>query len=255
MRLDQYVCRQGIFASRAKAQEAIRKGRVLVNGKPAHKCGQEVSSSDAITHLDDEKDRYVSRSAEKLMTAFSRFDLSPQGCVCLDIGASTGGFTQCLYERQAAYIYAVDVGHDQLHPSLRNIPNIEQRDGVNGRYLQPADFDRPIDLIVMDVSFISCRKMLDAIGRLLPSGKIAIFLIKPQFELPDLPRTAHGVIHPSQAQLMALFETIQQEAATAGLALQGICPSTIAGKEGNQEYLAYGIKDGTPRRLAAIYSR
>ena len=192
MRLDQYLVTLEKFSTRNQAQEAIKDGIVYVNQKQVKKPAFDVSETDAIEVL--QVSRYVSRSGEKLAGALKQFYVDPKDKVCLDIGASTGGFTDCLLQNGASFVYALDVGKDQLVDKLRNHPCVDCREEVNCRYLERDDFDKDIDLVVMDVSFISSTKLMESISKVLDVNKEAIILIKPQFEVGKQHLSKHGIV-------------------------------------------------------------
>ena len=184
-RIDKLLVERGLAESRTKAQAMIMAGVVLVNDqrveKPSHQF--DTNSSIRIKGGDDPTSRYVGRGGLKLEAALREFQLDVTGLTCLDVGASTGGFTDCLLQHGAKRVVALDVGHNQIDWRLRNDPRVEVREGVNARYLQPEDFADKFDLAVVDVSFISATKVLPAIVPLLVDGGSIITLIKPQFEV------------------------------------------------------------------------
>ena len=183
-RIDQLLTLRGVCESREQAQRAIMAGRVTVDGRKAEKPGLQVSL-DARVEVEG-AERYVGRGGLKLEAALADFQISPKGKTCLDIGSSTGGFTDCLLQHGAARVYAIDVGRGQLAWKLRNDPRVIVREGVNARYLTSTDLEGPIELGVADVSFISLTLILPAVFALLPNAADMIVLIKPQFELsPD----------------------------------------------------------------------
>jgi 23S rRNA (cytidine1920-2'-O)/16S rRNA (cytidine1409-2'-O)-methyltransferase len=184
-RIDRLLVERGLADSRTKAQSLIMAGAVLVNEQRIDKPS-ELFPPDApirIKGADDPASRYVSRGGVKLEAALREFAINVSGKLCLDIGASTGGFTDCLLQQGARRVITVDVGHNQLDWRLRNDPRIEVREGVNARYLQPQDFAERFDLAVMDVAFISATKVMPAIVPLLRDRGCLIVLIKPQFEV------------------------------------------------------------------------
>ncbi|MCF0111685.1 MAG: TlyA family RNA methyltransferase [Erysipelotrichaceae bacterium] len=239
MRLDVQIVALGLAQTRNKAQQAIKDGLVTVNRKPVTKAGYEVADTDEIQLADTPETKYVSRSYEKLRHALDTFHVNCKDKVVLDIGASTGGFTQCVLDRNAAYSYACDVGTGQLHSSLRIHPKVENREGVNCRYLKKEDFEKTIDLVVMDVSFISCTKMFEAISAVLLPGKEAIVLIKPQFELGPKELNKHGVVKNLEKKTESLLAMVHDQAKLHHLQVVATTVSSIKGTEGNQEFLAY----------------
>ncbi|GHA30168.1 hypothetical protein GCM10007989_27330 [Devosia pacifica] len=183
IRLDQALEQRGLLGSRARARDAVKRGTVKVNGIPASKPHQPVGPDDVLT-LDDPAAQYVSRAVLKLIAGLDAAGLSDlAGSVCLDVGASTGGFTQVLLERGASKVYAVDVGHDQLHPNLRAEPRVLSFEGTNARELTRENVPDSIDLLVCDISFVSVTKVLAAPLSLCREGALAIILFKPQFEV------------------------------------------------------------------------
>lgn len=186
---------------------------------------------------DDPAARYVGRGGLKMEAALREFQVDARGLTCLDIGASTGGFTDCLLQHGAARVVAIDVGHNQLDWRLRNDLRVEAREGVNARYLQPEEFSTKFDLIVMDVSFISATKVLAALVPLLTERGGIITLIKPQFEVGRGEVGRGGIVtDPSQHQ--RVIEEVNNCAAELGLNVCGVVESPIHGAEGNREFLA-----------------
>ncbi|MDD6467794.1 MAG: TlyA family RNA methyltransferase [Erysipelotrichaceae bacterium] len=246
MRLDQYLVQQQLFETRNRAQEAIKDGLITINGKQIVKPGYQVSEHDEIQMI--QTTRYVSRSGEKLAGALQQFQIDVSNLVALDIGASTGGFTDCLLQYGAKYVYAVDVGQDQLVPSLRNRVDVECREQVNCRYLEKEDFEKPIELVVMDVSFISCTKLMESISKVLLDKHGCIILIKPQFEVGKQYLSKHGIV-TNQNEVWKSIQFCIDTAKGYQLELQDIMYSSVKGKEGNQEFLAYFIKCGAHLQL------
>ncbi|MEM9629992.1 MAG: TlyA family RNA methyltransferase [Pseudomonadota bacterium] len=240
-RLDQHLVDKGLFPSRARARDAILRGTVTIGGtvctKPAQKVGPDVA-----VEVADPASRYVSRAALKLIEGLERFGVDPSGKVCLDIGASTGGFTQVLLENGAARVHAIDVGHDQLHESLRNHPGVRAQDGLNARELtlQHLENQRP-ELVVSDVSFISLRLALPPALELASPGAEGIFLVKPQFEAGKDNIGKGGLVAPAVAEETAL--QLQSWLATIpGWTAGDLVPSPVKGGDGNAEWLLYGQK-------------
>ncbi|HEY0724570.1 MAG TPA: TlyA family RNA methyltransferase, partial [Pyrinomonadaceae bacterium] len=184
-RIDKLLVERGLADSRTKAQAMVMAGVVLVDEqrveKPSHQF--DTNSSIRIKGGDDPTTRYVGRCGLKLEAALREFQIDVSGLTCLDVGASTGGFTDCLLQNGATKVFAVDVGHNQIDWRLRNDERVEVREGVNARYLTPEDFPHKFELVVMDVSFISVTKVLPAIVPLLAPGGSIVTLIKPQFEV------------------------------------------------------------------------
>lgn len=236
VRLDQLLWKRGLADTREQAQRLIRAGLASVAGRRADKPGHAYPADADIAVERGEK--FVSRGGFKLERALDFFGLDVAGRVCLDIGASTGGFTDCLLQRGAGKVYAVDVGKGQLHWKLRNDPRVSVRDGVNARYLKAADIGEPADLVTVDVSFISLTKVLPAVREILRSGGRLVTLIKPQFEAGRRQVGKGGVVrdprvHAEVVKRIRLFGTRE-----TGLEWVGVCESPIRGPAGNIEFLA-----------------
>lgn len=241
-RLDQLLVTRGLAPSRSRARDAIQRGTVRVNGQTVTKPAQIVDLAAALT-VEDPAGRFVSRGALKLVAALDHFDLSPEGLSCLDVGASTGGFTQVLLERGAAHVTAVDVGHGQMHPALAADPRVTNIEGLNARHLTRDDLGgRPIDFIVSDVSFISLRLALHPALHLAEPGARAVLLVKPQFEAGREAISKAGLLKdPDSAPAVAAgIERWFTE--TMGYDSLGLIPSPIAGGDGNVEFLLAGVK-------------
>jgi len=193
MRADKFFADK--FGSRTKAAEALEKGWVLANGKPL-RPKDEVTENTVITFV-DEGDRYVSNGGYKLARALEKFAFAVEGLTFADIGASTGGFTDCLLQNGAKRVYAVDVGESQLHEKIAEDSRVTVMDHTNARYLKKSDFDEPINGIVTDVSFISLRLIFPAIAEIMEDGGFAVTLIKPQFECENKNIGKSGIVHPS----------------------------------------------------------
>ncbi len=235
IRLDQHLHEAGHFDSREKAQRAILAGQVTVDGRIADKAGTKVSPQSEI--LITGRDRYVGRGGHKLEGALAGFALDPMGMTCLDLGSSTGGFTDCLLQHWAAHVTAVDVGRGQLAWSLRQDPRVEVREGINARYLTPSDFDRQFDLIVGDLSFISLTRILPAAFELLKRDGSMIMLIKPQFELSRADVGKGGIVRDPLARERAV-ESIRIWVTNAGHRFDKVIESPLPGTSGNIEFLA-----------------
>jgi 23S rRNA (cytidine1920-2'-O)/16S rRNA (cytidine1409-2'-O)-methyltransferase len=235
IRLDQHLQEKGFFDSREKAQRAILAGQVTVAGQIADKPGTKVNPASEI--LITGRDRYVGRGGHKLEGALTGFGLDPTGMACLDLGSSTGGFTDCLLQHWASHVTAVDVGRGQLAWSLRQDPRVEVREGINARYLTPSDFTRRFDLIVGDLSFISLTKILPAAFELLTQEGAMIVLIKPQFELSRAEIGKGGIVRDLAARARAV-ESIRNWVIAAGHRFDGVIESPLPGTSGNIEFLA-----------------
>lgn len=233
IRLDLALEQRGLLPSRARARDAILRGTVTINGVAASKPHQLVGQSDKLA-LSDPAASYVSRAALKLVAGLDAGGIDPSGKTCLDVGASTGGFTQVLMERGAARIYAVDVGHDQLHARLRGSSRIVSMEGVNARDLTPELIPEPIDLVVSDISFVSVTKVLAAPLALCGPETEAVILFKPQFEVGRSNVGKGGIVTDETAIATALAEVIAFVEAQ-GFRHRLSVPSPIAGGDGNLE--------------------
>ncbi|WP_338722425.1 TlyA family RNA methyltransferase [Devosia sp. XK-2] len=233
IRLDLALEQRGLMPSRARARDAILRGTVSVNGAAAKKPNQMVGADDILT-LDDPAAGYVSRAALKLIAGLEAGAVDPKGKICLDIGSSTGGFTQALLERGAAKVFAVDVGHEQLHPSLREDDRVVSLEGVNARDLNRSTIPDPVTLLVSDVSFVSLTKVLAApLGLCAPEAE-AVILFKPQFEVGREFVGKGGIVTDAEATERALADVIGF-VESAGLKLRTKVTSPIAGGDGNVE--------------------
>jgi len=237
-RIDQALVERGLSESREKARRAIMAGRVLINRQPARKPSDTVRDSDAVALTEPEK--FVSRGGHKLDHALAHFALEVRGAVAVDLGASTGGFTDCLLQRGAARVFAVDVGHGQLAWPLRNDPRVVVMERTNARTLSPDAMPRPFegaDIVVADCSFISLRLVLPAAAGLLRPGGKAAALVKPQFEAgkEEADRGA-GVIRDSEVHERVLAELESFVRSMAGLAWRGVTESPLLGPAGNKEF-------------------
>ena len=214
-------------------------GVVLVNEQRVEKPSDQFVTDAPIRvkHADDPASRYVGRGGIKLEAALREFELDVNGAVCLDVGASTGGFTDCLLQNGARKVFAIDVGHNQLDWRLRNDPRVEAREGINARYLQPPDFPAKFDLAVMDVSFISATMVLPAIVPFVKEGGAIVTLIKPQFEVGRGEVGGGGIVRDPEKRAQAV-EKVNQCAADLRLHVAGVIESPIQGAEGNVEFLA-----------------
>ena len=235
-RLDEALVEAGFFDSADAAARAVMAGKVLRNGQPESKPGTPVRSDDTLALAPTEK--YVGRGGFKLEAALDAFGVDPSEKVCLDVGASTGGFTDCLLQRGAAKVYAIDVGKNQLDWRLRNDPRVESREGVNARFLEPADFAPVPALAVGDVSFISLTAILPAVFQVVRPGGDLIFLIKPQFEAPREAVGAGGIVREESVR-QACVEKIREFVERAGHRWFGTIPSPITGRDGNVEFLCH----------------
>jgi len=251
-RIDKLLVERGLAESRTKAQAMVMAGIVLVDEQRVEKPSQQFdpNSTIRIKGGDDPTSRYVGRGGLKLEAALREFQVDVAGLICVDVGASTGGFTDCLLQHGAAGVVAVDVGHNQIDWRLRNDPRVEVREGVNARYLKPEDFASKFDLVVMDVSFISATKVLPAIVPLLVNGGTIVTLIKPQFEVGKGEVGGGGIVRDA-AKRARVVEEVNEAARALGLEVVNVIESPIQGAEGNVEYLAFYKFDLTQRRKDA----
>ena len=239
-RIDKLLVERGLAESRTKAQAMVMAGVVLVNEQRVEKPSEQVSfdSQIRIKHADDPRSRYVGRGGLKLEAALKTFAIDVRRAVCLDVGASTGGFTDCLLQNGAAKVFAIDVGHNQIDWRLRNDQRVEVRESVNARYLKPEDFPVKFDVVAVDVSFISVTKVLPAVVPLLKPDASLVVLIKPQFEVGRADVGSGGVVRDGDKRLRAV-EAVNQFATELGLHVHATIESPITGAEGNIEYLAH----------------
>jgi 23S rRNA (cytidine1920-2'-O)/16S rRNA (cytidine1409-2'-O)-methyltransferase len=234
MRLDRLLVMRGLAETRSKAQDLIRRGAVRLGSRIVLKTGFEVSAGEPIEVI--ENTHYVARSAWKLLAALDHFGFSPADRTCLDVGASTGGFTQVLLERGAARVFAVDVGHDQLHSSLKMNPKVISMEKTDARALTPDRFDAQIGAVTCDVSFISLLKILPPILQLAHESAWLVALVKPQFEAGRALIGKGGIVKDEQARAAAVNSAIASLEA-AGWTVRGALPSPLAGQDGNEETL------------------
>lgn len=234
-RLDEALVARGLYPTRSRARDAILRGTVTVNGSTVMKPAQPVGADAAIAIVDDAR-AYVSRAALKLKHALDHFDLSPQGLNCLDIGASTGGFSEVLLEHGARHVTAIDVGHGQLAPSLAQDPRVALWEGLNARELTEAQVKMPLQFIVCDVSFISLKLALPKALALAAPGARLIALIKPQFEAGREALSKGGIVK-SETLRQQICDDIASWLGTSGWPVIGLTPSPLAGGSGNREFL------------------
>jgi len=238
-RVDKLLVERGLAPSRTRAHALVMAGLVLAGEQRVEKPS-ETFAADAplrVRGSDDPAARYVGRGGLKLEKALDEFGLDPLGFVCLDVGASTGGFTDCLLQRGARRVVAVDVGHNQIDWRLRTNERVEVREGTNARHLRPEDFSERFDLVVMDVSFISATKILPALVPLLTKGGRVVVLVKPQFEV-GRGEVGKGGIVRDPAQHARVVEEVNATSLSLGLAVRGVIESPITGADGNREFLA-----------------
>jgi len=234
MRADEWLVAQGMVSNRSRAKDLVRRQAVLLNGEPIRKAGHQILEGQTLELA--EQDRYVGRGAHKLIAALDAFKLNVEGRIAVDLGASTGGFTQVLLERGVARVYAIDVGHGQLADSLQNHPQVVNMEGVNAR--NALELPEATNLVVGDLSFISLRLVWQTIFQQIGPEGDGVLLVKPQFEVGPGGVNQRGVVkhlrdaESAVSQLLAWGET-------QGLYAWGKVPSPLEGKKGNQEYLVH----------------
>lgn len=247
-RLDKILVDRGLAPSRERARALILAGKVAVNGRVADKAGLKVAP-DAQVELREEDHPYVSRGALKLVKALDTWGIDPSGRVCMDVGASTGGFTDVLLRRGARRVFAIDVGYGQLAWPIRKDSRVTVLERENIRYLDPAKIDEPVDLATVDVSFISLTLVLPRVAELMgpPPGKPIIALVKPQFEAGKTDVGKGGVVRDPEKRRAAVAK-VAEFARTAGFVVEDTIESPILGPAGNVEYL---MLLRTPDRIRA----
>ncbi len=245
MRIDVFLTENGIVPSRSRAKELLQKGAIRlcdkVITKPSYEVPNSVTPSDVT--VDEEENKYVGRGGYKLEAALNTFDFDVKGKVALDIGASTGGFTDCLLKNGAKRVYAVDSGTAQLHKSLLDDERVVSIENYNARYLDKKDFSDVIDLVTIDVSFISQTLIIPKIAEVLPVGASFISLIKPQFEVGKEYIGKKGIVKDEKARKSAV-KKVCDFACSFGFELVSVIPSPIFGGDGNIEFLAYFKRSG-----------
>lgn len=242
VRLDQALVQRALCESREQAKRLIIAGEVLVNEEPATKPGLLIAPDAALRVKQQPK--YVSRGGFKLEGALDHFGVAVGGRVCLDIGASTGGFTDCLLQRGAARVYAFDVGTNQLVWKLRSDPRVISRENFNVRHMQPGDLPEPVDLVVADVSFISLTLVLSPAIPVMKPGADAVVLVKPQFELSREEVGKGGIVREPALRDKACEKIRAFIASRADLEWRGLVESSLQGTDGNQEYLVWFQRRG-----------
>lgn len=251
MRADVYLTEQGYAPSRRRAQELIESGSVTVDGKVVKKSSTAIEEGEHVVTVEDQL-AYVSRGGLKLEAALDAFLPDIAGMTALDIGASTGGFTDCMLSRGAVRVYAVDAGVGQLAKKLREDPRVISREHLNARALSPGDINgERVDLIVMDVSFISATYILPQFPSLLKEGGYAICLIKPQFEVGKSMLGKGGIVKDPKAHRAAV-ERVMQGGIQAGLTPVGLIPSPVTGGDGNREFLICFVCGETDRQALRL---
>ncbi len=239
-RADMFLVARGFAKSRAEAQEAIRAGRVKADGVGVQKPAQILRDGQEIVY--SPVHNYVSRGGVKLAAALEHFHLSPEGRVCLDLGASTGGFTDVLLRGGAEHVYAVDVGHGQLHGKFRRDARVTVREGVNSRNLTRAHVPQLVSAITVDVSFIGLQTALPAALELAAPGCWLVGLVKPQFEVGQLYVGKGGIVRDEEARMRAVSDVSEWLVSNDGWASLGRMESPIAGGDGNVEFLLAAAK-------------
>jgi 23S rRNA (cytidine1920-2'-O)/16S rRNA (cytidine1409-2'-O)-methyltransferase len=251
-RLDVWLAEQGLSESREKAQALVMAGRVKVDGLRATKPGTRIRQGVQVEV--DPGPAHVGRGALKLQGALDAFGVDPRGSVAIDVGASTGGFTETLLERGAARVYAIDVGRGQLHERLRRDPRVVVRDRTNARTLSPGLIPERCTLAVMDVSFISVCKILGPLASVLAPAACTLVLVKPQFEVGRRQVGRGGIVRDPELQLQAL-RGVADFAQAAGYGVRGACASPVTGAAGNREFFLHLVQGGeaqAPDTLALL---
>lgn len=242
MRIDRLVAERGLAASRQTAQALVLAGRIMADGQKIDKCGTVVPESAQLTVLGGERS-YVSRAGRKLAGALDHFLGDVGGKVCLDVGASTGGFTECLLERGAAKVFAVDAGVNQLAWKLRQDPRVVVMERTNARFLRPAQLGEAADLLTMDVSFISSTLIIPVLAALMNPGAEAFVLVKPQFEVGRGRVGQGGIVRDSGLHSEAI-DRVSVSLLGNGFRVTGCCESSPPGAEGNREFFLHAIYRG-----------
>lgn len=226
--------------SRQKAQDALKQDRVSVNGKIISKSSMEINDDDVI-EMTDPKKIFVSRAGFKLEEILEKHQVEVSGLNCIDIGASTGGFTDCLLQRDAHSVTAVDVGTMQLHLSLRDNPRVVVMENTNARNLKAEQFDYQFDVLVMDVSFISIKLLIENLVDLVKSQGKLFILVKPQFEVGEKYLNKHGVVK-DEKQVIRILNEYRVLFKQLNISIVDCLKSSVTGREGNQEYIFYLVK-------------
>ena len=240
-RLDVWLAENGLAESREKAQALVMAGRVRVNGRPASKPGTRVGGCAEVTVAPGPS--HVGRGALKLAEALDAFAVDARGRVAVDVGASTGGFTETLLARGATRVHAVDVGRGQLHERLRTDPRVVVLDRTNARSLTPAQIGEPCGIASVDISFISATKILPALRSILAPGADVLILVKPQFEVGRSQVGRGGIVKDPSLHRQAMRD-VAEAAQGLGYAVRGACASPITGAEGNREFFLHLVPEG-----------
>jgi 23S rRNA (cytidine1920-2'-O)/16S rRNA (cytidine1409-2'-O)-methyltransferase len=236
-RLDAELVRRGLVPSREQARQAVLAGRVLVAGAPAAKPDRLVDAGEALV-VQGPPPRYVGRGGLKLEAALDRFGVDPAGLRAIDVGSSTGGFTDCLLQHGAARVVAVDVGRNQLHERLRADPRVDVHEQTNVRHVDPADLGGPAPLVVADLSFISLRTVLGPLLALVAPGGRLLALVKPQFEAGRAEASRGRGVVADPAVWRRVLGELRDALVSHGAAMMGVMVSPITGADGNVEFLA-----------------
>ncbi len=240
IRLDRLLVDRGLAASRERARALILAGAVLVNEEPVDKAGTLIAESAAV-RVRGEDHPYVSRGGVKLKGALGAFGIRVEGFSAIDVGASTGGFTDCLLQEGARKVYAVDVGYGQIAWKLRNDPRVVLFERTNIRHFSGVGVEEPVDIAVVDTSFISLRHVIPSVIRFVRDGGIILALIKPQFEVGRGEVGKKGVVRDPSIHLRVVAD-LAGFFAEQGLSVRGTCESQITGPEGNKEFFIWAVK-------------
>ncbi|MEM1376896.1 MAG: TlyA family RNA methyltransferase [Pseudomonadota bacterium] len=242
-RLDHILVERGFYETRSRARDAVMRGAITIDGVVSTKAGAKVSAASEIM-VQDHAQAYVSRAALKLVSALDTFSLDPENLACLDLGASTGGFTQVLLQHGATHVFAVDVGHGQLVPEIADHPRVTSLEKLNARDLTLAHLDNQApQLVVSDMSFISLKLAAEPALNLASAGAQCVLLVKPQFEVGRPKIGKGGLVSNADAQNCVEDLRMWLDALPAWNSI-GIAPSPITGGDGNSEFLLVGSKDG-----------
>ena len=239
-RLDRILVDRGLVASRERARALILAGVVLVNEEPVDKAGALIAEGAAV-RIRGEDHPYVSRGGVKLKGAIDAFGIGVKGCSALDVGASTGGFTDCLLQEGARKVYAVDVGYGQIAWKLRNDPRVVLFERTNIRHFSGVGVEEPVDIAVIDTSFISLRLVIPSVLRFVKNGGTLLALVKPQFEVGKGEVGKKGVVRDPALHLKVVGD-LASFCAELGLSVRGTCESPLTGPEGNREFFIWAVK-------------
>lgn len=241
MRADLFLYTNAYTDSRQQAQRLIKAGAVTVDGAVITKASENIDESVFHQVTISKEEKYVSRGGIKLEGALEEFGVRTEGTVCVDVGASTGGFTDCLLQRGAARVYALDSGKDQLHKKIADDPRVISKEGFNARYMSVDDLGETVDIAVMDVSFISQTMILPSLFSVIKDGGALVSLVKPQFEAGRAALGKNGIVKNARDRYSAVMRVLES-AEAVGFSCKGFLRSPIKGGDGNEEYLIYLIK-------------